>query len=103
MDSIVADTSSDKEIHVILDNYSTHKKNQDWLEKHSNVFFHFTQTSASWLNQVKIWFSILSRKALRGASFKDAENLRTAIEEYIKAYSKNLKPFVWRKREVIGS
>ena len=103
MDSIMADTPSDKEVHVILDNYSTHKKNQDWLEKHPNVFFHFTPTGASWLNQVEIWFSILSRKALRGASFKNTENLRTAIEEYIKVYSKTPKPFVWRKREVKGT
>ena len=58
------------ELHVILDNYGTHKKCDAWLAAHPNVHFHFTPTSASWLNQVEIWFGILSRKALRGLSSK---------------------------------
>ena len=70
---------------------------------HKNVFFHYTPTSASWLNQVEIWFGIMSRKALRGASFKNTEELRAAIEAFVNAYSKTAKPFVWRKREVRGS
>lgn len=48
------DVSSEQYVHVILDNYSTHKRNDDWLAKHPNVTFHFTPTSASWLNQVEI-------------------------------------------------
>lgn len=56
MDEVVAESAPDQDLHVILDNYSTHKKNQDWLERHPNVPFHFTPTSASWLNQVEIWF-----------------------------------------------
>ncbi|EQD72460.1 transposase [mine drainage metagenome] len=63
MEEIVGDYPPDQEIHVILDNLSTHKKNEDWLSRHPNVTFHFTPTSASWLNQVEIWFGILSRKA----------------------------------------
>src|SRR5215831_3543530 len=66
MDEVVADVPADREIHVILDNYCTHKKNDAWLKAHPNVTFHFTPTSASWLNQVEIWFGILTRKALRG-------------------------------------
>ena len=95
--------SDQKEVHVILDNYCIHKKNDAWLAAHPNVVFHFTPTSASWLNQVEIWFGILSRKALKNASFKSTEELRIAIEKFIEAYQPNAKPFVWRKREVKGS
>lgn len=103
MDEVVAESAPDQDLHVILDNYSTHKKNQDWLERHPNVYFHFTPTSASWLNQVEIWFSIFSRKALRGASFKNNDELRKAIEDFVAAYNPGAKPFRWRKREVKGS
>lgn len=103
MDHMVADIPDDKEIHVILDNYGIHKKNDAWLAAHPNVHFHFTPTSASWLNQVEIWFGILSRKALRGANFRSVEELRKAIEAFVAAYGPTAKPFVWRKREVKGS
>ena len=103
MDQIVAETSSEQELHVILDNYCTHKKCDAWLTKHPNVHFHFTPTSASWLNQVEIWFGILSRKALRGLSATSTAKLRQAIEAFVAAYAKHAKPFKWRKREVKGS
>lgn len=103
MDRVIADLPNDKEIHVILDNYCIHKKNDIWLSQHKNVFFHYTPTSASWLNQVEIWFGIMTRKALRGASFISIEELRAAIEAFVEAYSQTAKPFVWRKREVRGS
>lgn len=103
MDQIVADAPTDRQLHVILDNYCTHKKCDAWLALHPNVHFHFTPTSASWLNQVEIWFGILSRKALRGASFKNVTELRRAIEAFIAAYNPTAKPFKWRKREVKGS
>ena len=73
------------------------------MSRHRNVFFHYTATYARWLNQVETWFGIMSRKALRGASFKNTEELREAIEAFGNVYSKTAKPFVWRKREVIGS
>ena len=95
--------SREKEIHVILDNYCIHKRNDKWLADHPNVAFHFTPTSASWLNQVEIWFGILSRKALKNASFTSTDQLRAAIESFIEVYHQNAKPFVWRKREVKGS
>jgi transposase len=103
MDQIVEETLPEQELHVILDNYCTHKKCDAWLAQHPNVHFHFTPTSASWLNQVEIWFGILSRKALRGLSAKSTAELRQAIEAFIAAYSKHAKPFKWRKREVKGS
>jgi transposase len=103
MDQVVAETPAAQELHVILDNYCTHKKCDAWLARHPNVHFHFTPTSASWLNQVEIWFGVLSRKALRGLSAKSTAELRQAIEAFIKAYTEHAKPFKWRKREVKGS
>jgi transposase len=103
LDEVVADVPIDREVHIILDNYCTHKKNDEWLAAHPNVNFHFTPTSASWLNQVEIWFGILSRKALRGASFNSAEQLTQAIKDFVAAYNNNANPFVWRKREVKGA
>jgi len=103
MDEVVAEYSSNQELHVILDNYCTHKKNEEWLARNKNVHFHFTPTSASWLNQVEIWFGIFSRKALRGASFTSPQELRQRIVDYIKRYNPDSKPFKWRKREVKGA
>jgi len=103
MDDVVADIPSHQQIHVILDNYSTHKKNHDWLAMHPNVHFHFTPTSASWLNQVEIWFGIFARKTLAGASFANIEQLIQSIEAFIASYNQSASPFVWRKREVKGS
>ena len=103
MDDLLSELPADREIHVILDNYCIHKRNEEWLAAHPSVTFHYTPTSASWLNMVEVWFGILSRKALKGASFQSIEQLRTAIEEFIEVYQQNAKPFVWRKREVKGS
>jgi transposase len=103
MDDVVAGYPPEREIHVILDNYCIHKKNNDWLKEHPNVFFHFTPTSASWLNQVEIWFGIMSRKVLRGANFTAVAELKVAVEKYIAAYNKGARPFVWKKREVVGT
>lgn len=103
MDQIVGETPVDRQLHVVLDNYCTHQKCDAWLALHPNVHFHFTPTSASWLNQVEIWFGIMSRKALRGASFKNVTELRQAIEAFIASYNPKAKPFKWRKREVKGS
>ena len=79
IDKIVAEYSPDQEIHVVLDNYCTHKNNEELLARNKNVHFHFTPTSASWLNQVEIWFGIFSRKALHGASFASPQELRQRI------------------------
>jgi transposase len=103
MEEVVAEQPADRQIHVILDNLNTHKKNEDWLAKHPNVTFHFTPTSASWLNQVEIWFGIFQRKALNNASFRSIEQLTKAIHDFTAAYNENAAPFVWRKRQVRGS
>jgi transposase len=103
MNDVLKDVPPEQEVHVIVDNYCTHKKNNDWLEAHPNVTFHFTPTSASWLNQVEIWFGILTRKALKGASFDSTHELAQAIQGFCDAWHQNAHPFVWRKREVKGS
>src|ERR687897_2523780 len=78
----------DQEIHVVLDNLKTHKPKRDrWLAQHKNVHLHFTPTHASWLNQVEIWFSILARSTLDGASFASVRQLRQAIDAFIEAYN----------------
>jgi len=90
-----------KQIHVVLDNLRTHKpKNDKWLERHKNVFFHYTPTHASWLNMIECWFSILSRSALRGASFYSVRELRQAIDDFIAKHNAGSVPFVWRKTVV---
>jgi len=100
MNQIVAD-NPDREIHVILDNLNTHKPKRDrWLARHPQVHLHFTPTYSSWLNQVECWFSILSRSALRGASFTSARQLRQAIDAFVQAYNDNAVPFEWTKAVV---
>lgn len=103
LDEVIADQPAGREIHVILDNLNTHKKNDEWLAAHPNVTFHFTPTSASWLNQVEIWFGIFQRKTLNNASFGSTEQLVEAIHAFTAAYNENAAPFVWRKREVRGA
>jgi transposase len=99
MDEVVA-AYPGQELHVVLDNLNTHKNNDDWLQAHPNVSFHFTPTSASWLNQVEIWFSILQGKSLRGASFTSVQQLKKHIDDFIAAYNINSKPFKWTKTAV---
>jgi transposase len=104
LEGILADQPQDQEIHVILDNYCTHKRNEDWLAQfEGRVQFHFTPTSASWLNQIEIVFRLLQRKTLRGASFQTKDQLREAIEAFIRKHNEYAKPSRWRKPEVKGS
>jgi transposase len=101
MNELIADYPADQPIHVVLDNLNTHKPKHDrWLGRHPNVHFHFTPTRASWLNQIEIWFSILSRRALHGASFTSPRQLRDAIDAFITTYNAQAHPFEWRKAEV---
>lgn len=90
----------DRELHVILDNLNTHKKNERWLKKHPKVHFHFTPTRASWLNQVETWFSILQGQSLNGASFTAVKELQEHIDAFIAAYNETAEPFAWTKKKV---
>src|ERR1700720_1922762 len=99
MNSVTA-AFPDRKLHVILDNLNTHKKNEHWLKAHPNVQFHFTPTSASWLNQVEVWFSILQGQSLTGASFTSLKQLQEHIDAYINVYNDKAEPFVWTKKKV---
>jgi transposase len=90
-----------REIHIVLDNLSTHKPKRDmWLKRHKNVRFHYTPTHASWLNLIEIWFSILAGKSLDGASFQSVPELIAQIDAFIASYNETARPFVWTKSEV---
>ena len=103
MNDIVA-SHPGREIHVVLDNLNTHKPKEDrWLKRHQNVHLHFTPTYSSWLNQAECWFSILSRQALRGASFTSPRQLRQAIDNFVSAYNQKAAPFEWKKAVVFPS
>jgi len=93
-----------QELHVILDNLNTHKPKQDrWLARHPQVHFHFIPTYSSWLNMVEVWFSILSRQALRNLSCTAVRQLRGAIDRFVKAYTETAAPFEWTKAVVMPS
>jgi transposase len=101
MNRLVGQYPADQEIHVILDNLSTHsKKGGTWLARHPHVHFHFTPTNASWLNQIEVWFSILTVRVLRGGSFTSPQELRGAIDCFTKAWREDCSPFAWTKEEV---
>lgn len=97
MNDVVAQ-HPDTELHVILDNLNTHKPKRDrWRERHPQVHFHFIPTYSSWLNMVEVWFSILSRQALRNLSATSVQQLRKAIDRFVQAYSEKATPFEWTK------
>ena len=103
MDELVKEYGSERELHVILDNYCIDKKNDTWLITNKNVSFHYTPTSASWLNLVEVWFGIFTRKSLSGAGFQSTQKLEEHIKAYVEATNQQPAPFIWKKREVKGS
>ena len=88
---------ADKQVHIICDNYATHKhpRVQRWLAKHKRFHVHFTPTSASWLNMIERFFRDLTDKRIRRGVFQDLEQLITAIGDYIDKHNANPKPFIW--------
>jgi transposase len=87
-------------VHLILDNYSTHKTPavRRWLVKRPRYHVHFTPTSASWLNLVERWFAALTNKQLRRGVHRSTRELHAAIKTYLATYNEQPKPFVWRRR-----
>ena len=87
------------EIHIILDNYSTHKHEnvRSWLDKHPRFHLHFTPTSSSWLNLVERWFRDITTKRIRRGSFGSVPELVTAIGDYVAHNNENPHPFIWTK------
>ena len=90
-------TPADKELHLIADNYATHKhpKVKKWLARHPRFHMYFTPTSSSWLNMVERFFRDLTEQRLRRGIFRDVEELIMAIGDYIDKHNDNPKPFVW--------
>ena len=88
-----------RELHVILDNSSTHSTPaiRKWLEQHPRIHFHYTPTSASWLNQVEGFFGILAKQSLRATDFLSKKQLRDHIAAYIAGWNKDPTPFIWTK------
>jgi transposase len=93
-------TSKDKQLHLICDNYSTHKHPnvQAWIAQHPRFHVHFTPTSASWLNMVERFFRDLSTNRLERGVFRSVPELITAIEQYVAVHNKNPKPYIWTAR-----
>ena len=93
------ETPKDKTLHLIADNYATHKhpKVQQWLAKHPRFHMHFTPTSASWLNMVERFFRDITTDRLRRGVFTSVAELETAIKEYVDHHNKDPKPFIWTK------
>ncbi|GAA0380192.1 hypothetical protein GCM10010319_68310 [Streptomyces blastmyceticus] len=88
---------ANKEIHVVLDNLSTHTtpEGKAWLAKNPHVHFHFTPVGSSWLNQIEIWFGILTRQAIRRGTFSSVRVLVSQVRDYISYWNETAKPFTW--------
>jgi putative transposase len=88
---------ADLDVHLIVDNYSTHKhaKVRAWLAKRPRYHLHFTPTYASWINQVERWFAIISQRAIRRGSFRNVRELKQRIEQFIERYNQDPRPFKW--------
>ena len=87
----------DLDIHLVVDNYATHKhdKVKRWLAAHPRYHVHYTPTYASWLNQVEIWFNIITQKAIRRGTFRSVKDLVSKIDQFVNHYNKETQPFVW--------
>ncbi len=86
-------------LHVVADNYATHKhpKVRAWLAKNPRITMHFTPTSGSWMNMVEIFFGIITRQAIRRGTFNSVSDLVEAIETYVDGWNDRCEPFVWTK------
>jgi transposase len=97
MNKIAKSYPKSQEIHVVLDNISTHKGGdvKAWLEKHPNFTFHYTPIGGSWINQIENWFGIITRQAIRRGSFKSLAKLINRIDDYVKHWNQDTDPFEW--------
>jgi transposase len=99
LDEVERNVPADLDVHVIMDNYGTHKTKliRNWFAKRARWHVHFTPTSASWLNQVERFFALLTERAIRRGVFSSVRELETAINTYIRVTNANPKPFCWTK------
>jgi len=94
---IEANVPPELDIHLVVDNYATHKhpKVKRWIAAHSRYQIHYTPTYASWLNQVEIWFNLITQRAIRRGTFRSVKDLVFKIEQIVKHHNSNTQPFVW--------
>jgi len=99
LDTIEAAVPADLDVHLVLDNYATHKSPtiQRWLAKRPRFILHFTPTSASWMNLVERFFATLTEKQIRRGTFRSTRQLEAAIKNYLRLYNEDPRPFVWHK------
>jgi putative transposase len=85
------------DIHLVVDNYATHKhpRVKQWLAAHPRYQVHYTPTYASWLNQVEIWFHLITQRAIRRGTFRSVKDLIAKIDSYVQQYNPNATPFIW--------
>jgi len=88
-----------QELHLVMDNYATHKKAEvgSWLTAHPNIHTHFTPTSGSWLNLVEVWFGIIDKQAIRRGVFTSVKDLNAKVRQFITGWNNRKHPFVWTK------
>ena len=95
------------EVHLVMDNYGTHKTPsvRNWFARHSRFHAHFTPTSASWLNMVERWFGLLSEKQIKRGTHRSTIELEKAIRKYLAIHNETPQPFVWTKTadEILAS
>ena len=107
LDLIEAQVPRQLDVHIIMDNYSTHKTPliKNWFAKRPRFHVHFTPTYGSWLSLVERWFAKLTMKQIRRGAFRSVPQLKAAIQEFIEAHQVNPKPFVWTKSadEILAS
>ncbi|MGF6961335.1 transposase [Paraburkholderia youngii] len=105
--TIDASVPAEMEVHLVMDNYGTHKTPsiKNWFARHPRFHIHFTPTSASWLNQVERWFATLTEKYIRRGTHRSTRQLEEAIGHYLDVYNSNPRPFVWSKsaHEILAS
>ena len=99
LDRIEQEVPADLEVHLVLDNYGTHKTEliRRWLLRHPRFQVHYTPTYSSWLNQVERWFAALTEKQIRRGTHRSTRELEDAIRLYLKVHNEKAKPFVWVK------
>lgn len=88
-----------QDLHLVMDNYATHKKAEvrEWLAANPRIHVHFTPTSASWMNLVEVWFGIIERQAIHRGTFRSVRELTSKIRDFINGWNPRAEPFVWTK------
>jgi len=99
LDEIEANVPADLDVHLVMDNYATHKTKviREWLVKRPRWHVHFTPTSASWVNQVERFFALLTERQIRRGVHRSLDALRSAITNFIEKHNADPKPFRWTK------